>query len=73
MQFISTNKHEYNIRRVDELSGRILMKEKELDNASGLLEVIKIKLQLRKLNKQINVHGSEVLHYEQTKFESDLK
>lgn len=73
MQYISTNKYEYNVRKVDELSNAILVKEAELANAKGLLEVIRIKLELRKLNRLINNYGSEVLQYEQNKIESDSK
>ena len=73
MQYISTNKYEFNVRKVDELSEAILMKEAELANAKGLIEVIRVKLELRKLNRSINNYGSEILRYEQNKIESDSK
>lgn len=63
-KFISTNKNEFNARRVEELDILILEKEKELKEISGFLNSLKIRLELRKLYKEINTHGSEVLEYE---------
>lgn len=63
-KFISTNKNEFNTRRVEELDILILEKEKELKEISGFLNSLKIRLELRKLYKEINTHGSEVLEYE---------
>lgn len=61
---ISVNKHEYNQRRVLELNKEILKKESELKNTKGFINKIKIKLELRKLFKEINIHGEETLQFE---------
>ncbi len=64
MQNISINKHEYNVRRVEELDSLIIAKEKELRKTSGLINIIKAKIELKKLYKDISVHGKEVLEFE---------
>lgn len=64
---ITINKHEFNVRRVDELNLDILAKEQELLETEGFYNTLKVKLELRKLYKQINNHGSEVLLFEQGK------
>lgn len=61
---ITINKHEFNVRRVDELNLDILAKEEELTNTVGFFNVLKVKLELRKLYKMINNHGTEVLQFE---------
>lgn len=64
---ISDNKHEFNVRRVEEINEAILEKEAELKNIEGFVKTIKVKLELRRLYKQINIHGTEVLRYEHDK------
>lgn len=69
-RFISINKHEFNVRRVSELNEVILAKEEELRNTKGFINTMKVKLELRKLYKQITVHGSEVMAFETSKLNS---
>ncbi len=64
MQNISINKHEYNVRRVTEINSLILTKEEELKNTTGLINIFKVKRELKKLYKDIAIHGREVLEYE---------
>lgn len=61
---ISDNKHEFNVRRVSELNDTILKLEEELKVTTGFFNSLKLRSELRRLYKQINVHGSEVLEYE---------
>lgn len=61
---ISQNKHEYNVRRVKELNEIIKEKELELKQADGFFQTVIIKHDLRKLHKQLNIHGTEVLEFE---------
>lgn len=65
---ISQNKHEYNVRRIEELNKMIKEKESELKKADGFFQTFLIKHDLRKLHKQLNIHGTEVLEFEYSKF-----
>lgn len=64
LRYISANKNEYNVRKVEELNDLILEKEKELVNTKGFINTLKLKIEIKKLYKQINTHGSEVMQYE---------
>lgn len=61
---ISQNKHEYNVRRINELNEVIREKELQLKKANGFFQTFLIKHDLRKLHKQLNIHGTEVLEFE---------
>lgn len=61
---ISQNKHEFNMRRVEELNIQILNKEKELRNSEGFLAKFKLRNEIKKLYKSLNNHGNEVLEFE---------
>ncbi len=61
---ISINKHEYNQRRVIELNKEILKLENKLKETKGFINILKLKLKLKKLYKTINIHGEETLEYE---------
>lgn len=69
---ISQNKHEYNVRRMDEINEVIKEKELELENAEGFFQTFVIKLELRKLYKELNNHGTEVLEYEYLNANQDI-
>lgn len=64
MANISINKHNYNIRRVNELNQEIIKKEKELVNTKGFFNTLEIKAEIRELYKKLNAHGQEVIDYE---------
>ncbi|VEU80996.1 hypothetical protein [Haploplasma axanthum] len=65
---ISDNKNEYNVRRVDELNEVLLEKERELNDTKGFFNVLKLKLEIKKIYKEISKYGSEVMEYENNKF-----
>lgn len=64
IKYISTNKHEYNVRQVDFLSNEIIKTEKRLNDTEGFLNRLKVKRHLKKLNNKILSFGEEVLQYE---------
>lgn len=72
-KYISPNKHQYNVRMVDELNKVIREKEEELKEAKNFIETFRLKLKLRKLYKKLTVHGTEVMEYELYKEEHELK
>ncbi len=61
---ISINKHEYNLRKVEELNNEIALKEETLKDTTGFINVLKLKHEIKKLYKQLDIHGTEVLAYE---------
>lgn len=63
-KYITMNKHEFNVRRVEELNSDILAKEKELETVKGFFNTLRVKSQLSRLYRLINIHGSEVLEFE---------
>lgn len=71
-RYISQNKHEYNVRRMDEINEQIKEKELELKNASGFFHTFVLKSELRKLYKDLNAHGTEVLEYEYFNSNNDI-
>ncbi|HHT55591.1 MAG TPA: hypothetical protein GX012_03415 [Acholeplasma sp.] len=72
MNYISQNKHEYNVRRMDELISKLNKKEKELKTVTGFFNTLKLKLEIRKLYKVLETHGSEVLDYEYNLAREDI-
>lgn len=70
---ISQNKHEFNVRRMDELNEVIKEKELELKKANGFFQTLVIKAELRKLYKQLNNHGTEVLEFEYYNANNDIQ
>jgi len=64
MNYISQNKHEYNVRRMDELISKINKKEKELKSTEGFFKTFKLKSEIRRLYRVLRSHGNEVLEYE---------
>ena len=64
MNYISANKHEFNVRRVDELIAVIDEKEKELKTTEGFFKTFKLKSEIRRLYRVLRSHGNEVLEYE---------
>jgi len=64
MNYITASKHEFNVRRVDELIAVIDEKEKELEMTEGFLKTFKLKSEIRRLYRILRNHGSEVLEYE---------
>lgn len=64
-RYISTNKYEFNVRRIEELDKKILAKEAKLQKVNGFFNTIKVKQELKKLYKQIQAFGSEAIEYEQ--------
>lgn len=73
MMIISTNKNEYNVRRVSELTNRLQFKKEELSNAKGFFKRLKLKAEVNRLNKLIDIHGKEVLQYEYNKTKESFK
>lgn len=69
---ISVNKHEFNVRKVDEINERILKKEEQLKETTNFFTILKKRRELRKLYKQIRVHGEEVLEFENRNNEDNL-
>lgn len=67
---ISDNKHEFNVRRVSELNDTILKLEEELKVTTGFFNSLKLRSELKRLYRQINAHGNEVLEYEYSKLNS---
>lgn len=63
-KYISQNKHEFNVRRVDELNKEILAKESELKNTKGFLAKFKLRIEIKNLYRTLNDHGNEVLAFE---------
>ncbi len=68
MKNISINKHEYNERRVIELNKEILNLENKLKDTKGFINVLKLRLRLRKLYKTIHIHGEETLEFEKQNY-----
>lgn len=64
---ISDNKHEFNLRRVDELASELTLLEKDLENTNGFFNRLKVKKKIKKVNKQIDTHANEISFYEQQK------
>ena len=73
MMIISTNKNEYNVRRVLELTNRLQVKEEQLSIAEGFFKRLKLKTEINRLNKLIDIHGKEVLQYEYNKTKESFK
>lgn len=69
MTHISENKHEFNVRRVNELSKELDEFEKKLSSTNGFFNRLKIKRTIRKLNKQLKTHNEEIFLFEQAKTE----
>lgn len=67
IKHISDNKHEFNLRRVEELSKEMTEKENELKSTKGFFNVRKIKKELKKINAQIEVHAKEISEFERRK------
>ncbi|MCR1808968.1 hypothetical protein [Haploplasma modicum] len=67
IKHISDNKHEFNLRRVEELSKEMTEKENELKSTKGFFNVRKIKKELKKINAQIEVHAEEISEFERRK------
>lgn len=63
---VTVNRYEFSVRKVDELNEAILLKEQELKSTKGFLNTYLVKLELKKLYKQINLHGEDVIQYEIT-------
>jgi|GEM_PF-5679958 len=66
-QYISQNKNEYNIRMVEKLSSKLLKLEKELKETKKISQKIKLFFEIKKINKIISIHGSEVITFENNK------
>lgn len=69
MTYISDNKHEFNVRRVNELEKELQEFEKKFKNANGFFNKMKIKRAIKKIQKQLKIHNDEIFLYEQTKVE----
>jgi len=69
MTYISDNKHEFNVRRVNELEKELKEFEEKLENATGFFNRLKIKRAIKKINKQLKIHNDEIFLYEQAKTE----
>ena len=63
-KYISTNKHEWNVRMVEEYNVKIQELKNKLKKENTFLGKLKLKSQTRKLSKKLSVHGNEVLLYE---------
>lgn len=66
---ISDNKHEFNVRRVEELSKELNEYEEKLKTANGFFNKLKIRKAIKKIEKQLKDHNDEIFLYEQTKTE----
>lgn len=64
MMYISDNRYEWSVRRVDEINKEIKERTSQLKNIKGFWARVKTRLHIRKLNKQLFMHGEEVLQYE---------
>lgn len=64
MGVITANKHEYNLRKFEELNSEIRRKEKELSKSKGFFKTYKLKNEIKKLYDELNNHGEEVLRFE---------
>lgn len=71
MKHVSDNKHEFNLRRVDELSLELTKLENELEKTKGFFNRFKVSRQIKKLNREINAHAAEIVIYEQMKIEQN--
>lgn len=68
---ISVNKHEYNVRKMEELDKEILEKKKEMLNAKGFLKTYKLRRELNVLFRKLTKHGTETLIFERQRAESN--
>lgn len=62
--YISINKHEFNVRQVEELGKKLLEKESKLEETKGLFAQFKLKAEIRRIRKRLIAHGEEVLEFE---------
>lgn len=68
---ISINKHQFNVRRVEELGKKLLEKEKELENTEGFFAQFKLKSEIRRIRRRLMRHGEEVLEFEYRKINNE--
>lgn len=61
---ISDNRHEWNVRRVEEMQTEIEDQKKVVSEAEGFFNKMREKRVLRKLIKRQRKHGEEVFQYE---------
>ena len=64
---ISENRYEWGKRRVVELQEEIKNQKEVVNNTEGFFSNLKETRKLRKLFKEQNLHGNEVLEYERQK------
>ena len=69
---ISINKHQFNVRRVEELGKKLLEKEKELENIEGFFAQFKLKSEIRRIRRRLMRHGEEVLEFEYRKINNEI-
>lgn len=64
---ISDNKHEFNLRRVEELTLELENMENKLKEEKNFFKKFKIRRIIRKIKKQLKTHNDEIILYEQSK------